>query len=88
MLRDVRQVVELTANSAFPIPTEEGEPEVKQNAVSFYCRIDASGVAGNVVVQVVDSELRDQNRAQVRRDQQEFQEKVWDVEDHLIETGD
>lgn len=66
--------------------TLQGESMIDDERVaSFSCTIDEDGYAGNLSVIVRNRELYKENRAEVRKDQSEFQAEVWEVEDRLSE---
>lgn len=78
MLKNIREQVTLTGDSM-------KEEEV---VVTFTCRIGEDGIAGSVNIAIRNHGLYQEHRNQVRQDQQEFQMKVWEVEDRLMESGE
>lgn len=67
----------------------KGESKVDDELVAvFNCRIAENGVAGPITQQISNHDLYQEHRAEVRQDLQEFQLKVWEVEDRLTETGE
>lgn len=72
-LDNVQEVVILTGDSVV-----NGEL-----VVNFNCRVGENGIAGSINQSIRNLDLHQQHRNQVRQDLQEFQGKVWDVEDRL-----
>lgn len=56
--------------------------------VNFNCRVGENGIAGSITQSIRNHDLYQQHRNQVRKDLQEFQGKVWDVEDRMHEAGE
>lgn len=56
--------------------------------VNFNCRVGENGIAGSITQSIRNHDLYQQHRNQVRQDLQEFQGKVWEVEDRLSGTGE
>lgn len=54
--------------------------------VAFSCRVAENGIAGSINQSIRNHDLYQENRSQVRQDLQEFQAKVWEVEDRLAES--
>ncbi len=54
-----------------------------QVVVVFNCRIAENGIAQSISNSIRDHGLYQEHRSQVRKDQAEFQNEVWDVEDRL-----
>lgn len=75
-LQNVTEAVTLNGESVF-------DEEV---AVAFSCRIAENGIAGSVSQTIRNYDLYQEKRREVRQDLQEFQMKVWDVEDRMAET--
>lgn len=64
--------------------TLTGDSIVDDTAVvAFNCRVAENGIAGSITQSFRNHDLYQQHRNQVRQDLQEFQGKVWDVEDRL-----
>lgn len=55
--------------------------------VAFSCRVAENGIAGSINQSIRDHDLYQEHRNQVRQDLQEFQAKVWEVEDRLTEQA-
>lgn len=56
--------------------------------VAFNCRVAENGIAGSINQPIRNHELYQEYRNQVRQDLQEFQGKVWDVEDRMHEAAE
>lgn len=54
--------------------------------VNFNCRVADTGIAGSINQSIRKQDLYQEHRKQVRQDLQEFQAKVWEVEDRLTEA--
>lgn len=86
MLADIKESANLQAESKI------GE----ETAVSFSCNVSVenTGGSGNVVtIRIRNVDLYEANKTQVRNDQREFQNLVWETEDRLAanqleETGE
>ena len=64
--------------------TLTGDSKVEDNViVSFSVHIPSNGIAGAVTTSIRDIERYNEHRAQVRRDQADFQNIVWDKEDEM-----
>lgn len=77
-LDNVQEAVTLTGDSVI-------EETV---VVAFTCRVAENSIAGSINQSIRNHELYQEHRNQVRQDLQEFQGKVWDVEDRISETGE
>lgn len=51
--------------------------------VQFTTNVASNGIAGAITVNIRDITKYNEHRSQVRRDQAEFQQEVWEVEDRL-----
>lgn len=72
-LENVQQSVTLT-----------GESKIDDNVVvAFSAHIPSNGISGAVTANIRDIERYNEHRAQVRRDQSEFQQQVWAKEDEM-----
>lgn len=76
-LDNVQEAVTLTGDSVV-------NDEV---VVNFNCRVAENGIAGAIAQSIRNHDLYQQHRNQVRQDLQEFQAKVWEVEDRLTEQA-
>lgn len=56
--------------------------------VAFNCRVAENGIAGSINQSIRNHDLYQEHRSKVRQDLQEFQVKVWDIEDRMHETGE
>ena len=72
-LENIQEAVTLTGDSVV-------NDEV---VVNFNCRVGENGIAGAITQSIRNHDLYQQHRNQVRQDLQEFQGKVWEVEDRL-----
>lgn len=72
-LENVQEAVTLTGDSVV------NETVV----VAFNCRVAENGIAGSINQSIRNHDLYQEHRTQVRQDLQEFQGKVWDVEDRI-----
>ena len=72
-LENKQETVNLTAES---VVNEEA-------IVMFSARVSSDGIGSGVSLSIRNKDLYDKNKSQVRQDQQEFQNLVWDTEDRL-----
>ena len=72
-LENKQETVNLTAES---VVNEEA-------IVMFSARVPSDGIGGGVSLSIRNKDLYDKNKSQVRQDQQEFQNLVWETEDRL-----
>ncbi len=77
-LDNVQEAVTLTGDSVV-----NGEV-----VVNFNCRVAENGIAGPINQSIRNHDLYQEHRSKVRQDLQEFQSKIWDVEDRLTGTGE
>ena len=77
-LENIQEAVTLTGDSVV-----NGEV-----VVNFHCRVAENGIAGAITQSIRNHDLYQEHRTQARQDLQEFQGKVWDVEDRMSETGE
>lgn len=64
--------------------TLNGESIVdEQVVVVFSCRVAENGIAQSITTSIRDHGMYQEHRSQVRKDQAEFQNEIWDVEDRL-----
>lgn len=76
MLANIQESSNLTAESNIR----------EETAVSFSCNVtieNAMGTGNSIVIRIRNVDLYEANKTQVRRDQQEFQNLVWETEDRL-----
>lgn len=74
-LVNIQESVTLTAESRFG----EGNALV----VQFTAHIPSDGISGAVQQNIRETGLFEQYRREIRQDQTEFQNEVWDVEDRM-----
>ncbi|GEL67260.1 hypothetical protein [Marinilactibacillus psychrotolerans] len=58
----------------------------EETAVSFSCNVTVENVSGSgnsVTIRIRNVDLYEANKTQVRNDQREFQNLVWETEDRL-----
>ena len=72
-LENKQETVNLTAES---VVNEEA-------IVMFSARVPSDGIGSGVSLSIRNKDLYDKNKSQVRQDQQEFQNLVWETEDRL-----
>ena len=72
-LENKQETVNLTAES---VVNEEA-------IVMFNARVPSDGIGSGVSLSIRNKDLYDKNKSQVRQDQQEFQNLVWETEDRL-----
>ena len=72
-LENKQETVNLTAES---VVNEEA-------IVMFSARVPSDGIGSGVSLSIRNKDLYDKNKTQVRQDQQEFQNLVWETEDRL-----
>ena len=72
-LENKQETVNLTAES---VVNEEA-------IVMFSARVPSDGIGSGVNLSIRNKDLYDKNKSQVRQDQQEFQNLVWETEDRL-----
>ena len=72
-LENKQETVNLTADS---VVNEEA-------IVMFSARVPSDGIGSGVNLSIRNKDLYDKNKSQVRQDQQEFQNLVWETEDRL-----
>jgi len=64
--------------------TLTGESVIEENTVvQFTAHIPNNGIAGSVAVNIRDITRYNEHRSQVRQDQAEFQQRVWEEEDEM-----
>lgn len=72
-LENVQQSITLT-----------GESKIEDTVVvAFSAHIPSNGISGSITANIRDIEKYNEHRSQVRRDQSEFQNAVWDKEDEM-----
>ena len=76
MLQQIKESVTLTAFSVI------GEDALV--VAEFTAHIPDNGISGGVTQHIRDIELFEANRSEVRRDQQAFQNEVWEIEDRML----
>ena len=76
MLKNKQETVILNADSVID----------EETIVSFNARISHDGISSGVSLSIRNRELYEENKTQIRQDQQEFQNLVWDTEDRLAAT--
>ena len=72
-LENVKESVTLTGESMIE----------EKTVVQFTAHIPNNGVSGAVTLQIRDIEAYKKHRSEVRQDQREFQNAVWDREDEM-----
>lgn len=72
-LENIKESVSLTGESM----TEDAV------VVAFSAHIPSNGIAGSVTTSIRDIEKYNASREQVRQDQRDFQNAVWDKEDEM-----
>ena len=72
-LENKQETVNLTAES---VVNEEA-------IVMFSARVPSDGIGSGTSLSIRNKDLYDKNKSQVRQDQQEFQNLVWETEDRL-----
>lgn len=72
-LENVKETVQLNGESKIEDKT----------VVVFASRIGEDGISNSVGMNVRDQDMYEANKSQVRRDQQAFQQLVWETEDRL-----
>lgn len=78
MLKNQKESVTLSAVSVFT----QGEEEFV--IAEFTAHIPDNGISGGVTQHIRDIELFEVNRTEVRRDQNAFQNEVWEIEDRML----
>lgn len=72
-LENVKESVTLTGESVIE----------EKTVVAFTAHIPNNGISGAVTPQIRDIEAYNEHRSEVRQDQREFQNAVWDREDEM-----
>lgn len=57
-----------------------------QTVASFSAQIPQDNGSTNINISIINQQLYDDNRKQVRADQAAFQDKVYEIEDNLSEN--